>query len=81
MNREQFDKTRHEFDQLRTDEKAVFLVEAVASTLARGVEQFGKVVVDEIDRIFEKRRASTTSSGETGRTEDANPPQPETPPM
>lgn len=81
MNREQFDKTRHEFEQLRTEEKAVFLVEAVASTLARGVEQVGKVVVEEIDRVFKKRQEAPSSSETKTDPFNGNPPQPETPPM
>jgi hypothetical protein len=83
MNQEQFDKARREFDQLRAEDKAVFLLEATVSTIARGVEQFGQAVVDEIDRAFKKKReaeaqshanASESSSYTHGST-------PETPPM
>lgn len=81
MNREQFDKTRREFDQLRTEEKAVFLVEAAATTLARGVEQFGRVVVEEIDRLFDKQREAAGEDPAPGEKRNGNGPIPETPPM
>ena len=82
MNREQFEKTRHEFEQLRTEDKAVFLVEAVVSTLARGVEQFGQAVADELNRAFKKRdEAASEPAGTAGEPSNGNGARPETPPM
>ncbi|HEX7070025.1 MAG TPA: hypothetical protein VF190_04440 [Rhodothermales bacterium] len=83
MNQEQFDKARREFDQLRAEDKAIFLLEATVSTIARGVEQFGQVVVDEIDRAFRKKREaeaeSTSSTSESSSYTHGT--APETPPM
>lgn len=82
MNREQFEKTRQEFEQLRTEDKAVFLVEAVVSTLARGVEQFGQAVADELNRAFKKREEdSAGAAGAAEETRNGNGAPPETPPM
>lgn len=80
MNKEQFDKARNEFDQLRPEDKAVFLVEAVVSTVARGVEEFGRVVANEIDRIFSKT-SSDTHPPSPEAAANGNDPAPQTPPM
>lgn len=80
MNKEQYDRARKEFEELRTEDKAVFLVEAVASTVARGVEQIGRAIADEFDRAFKNRSESSgTESHEKANGNGAA--APETPPM
>lgn len=79
MNKEQYDRVRQEFDQLRTEDKAVFLVEAVASTLARSVEQVGRAIADEFDRAFKRREGAAARPEEQTNGNGAS--APETPPM
>ena len=81
MNKEQYDKARSEFDQLKPEDKAVFLVEAVVSTMARGVEQFGRVVVDELDRIFKKSAPDEPSPSGEPQTNGNGAGTPQTPPL
>lgn len=53
--RESYRQARTAFDALNIEDKAVFLVEAVASTLARGLQSAGQTLADEIDRAFRTR--------------------------
>lgn len=50
--REQYTRTRTEFDHLAIEDKALFLIEATVSTLARGLEEAGQVLANELDRWF-----------------------------
>ena len=81
MNKEQYEKARREFEELRIEDKAVFLVEAAAATLARGVERFGSAVVDEMDRAFRKKEAQQSEKEPPADTSNGNGSVPETPPM
>lgn len=49
---ESYERARRAFDDMGIDDKAVFLVEAAASTLARGVQEAGHVLADELERAF-----------------------------
>ncbi|NBC19128.1 MAG: hypothetical protein GVY18_17635 [Bacteroidetes bacterium] len=42
------------FDRLRVDEKAIFLVEATLSTVARGIEEVGSALADELETLFQQ---------------------------
>lgn len=71
---EQYREARRQFDDLRIEDKAVFLLESTVSTLARGLEEFGRVVSDNIERSFEEaerrreKREAEPSSPSTGAT-------------
>ncbi len=53
--KERYKRVRTEFDDLDTEDKVLFLMEATVSTLARGVDEFGRAVSDEINKAFSRR--------------------------
>ncbi len=66
-DKEAYEDTRRTFDDLPLEDKAVFLIEATASTLARGLQQAGHALAEEVDRAFsgerrKKREASTADA-------------------
>lgn len=58
----QYDETRKNFEQLEVEEQASFLVEATATTIARGVLQAGEALSSGIEEVLRRRR-STSSHG------------------
>ena len=48
----QYERARSEFNNLKIEDKAVFLVESAVTTVARGIEEVGKMVADELDALF-----------------------------
>lgn len=50
--KEQYQRARTEFDSLKIEEKAVFMVEAAFSTLAHGIESFGNFFSDQVDKMY-----------------------------
>lgn len=50
--KEQYKRVRTDFEDLTIEDKALFILEATITTLARGVEQIGRVVSDQINDIF-----------------------------
>lgn len=75
--KEQYKRVRNEFEDLQIEDKALFLLEAMVSTVARGVEQAGKGFADEIDKAFrrasrpmeEEREEGTTAGPTAGPTD------------
>lgn len=63
--KEQYRRVRTDFDELETEDKVVFLLEAAVSTVARGIDQFGRAVSDELNRAFH-RRAEKKQAKEEG---------------
>ena len=59
-----YDRTRRQFDDLRLEDKAIFLVEATASTFACGLEEAGRAVAGGLDDLF--RGAGRRSGGRSG---------------
>lgn len=53
--KEQYQRVRSSFDDLSTEDKFVFLLEAAVSTFARGVDEVGRAVSDEINKAFRRR--------------------------
>lgn len=74
---EQYERARGAFDELGIEDRAVFLIEAVVTTMAEGVEKAGRVLADELDGLFRKSREQ--ASGEGG-TSTAKPPSEESRP-
>ena len=52
-NNEQYRKAREEFNDLKIEEKAIFLVESAFSMLAHGIEAVGNVFSEQIDKVYE----------------------------
>ena len=53
--KEHYKRVRTEFDDLDTEDKVLFLMEATVSTIARGVDEFGRAVSDELNKAFSRR--------------------------
>ena len=68
-----YDEARRQFDELDIEEQASFLVEATASTLARGVLQVGTMLADEIENVLRGTRPGSDS-----RRQGPGPAEPET---
>lgn len=71
--KEQYRHVRDAFDTLNIEDKALFLVEAAASTVARGLEEAGRKLGDELNRVFEEAEQRAAQA----EHEDA---EPDTPP-
>lgn len=65
--KEQYKRVRTDFEDLEIEDKALFLLEATVSTVARGIERIGRGLADE----FEKARGRSTQSDEPGKDEGA----------
>lgn len=68
---ESYDRMRRDFEELDVDKQAQFLIEASASTLARGVEQIGQVLADGLGDVM--HRADRSSGGHTSGPGAAEP--------
>ncbi|PSQ98135.1 MAG: hypothetical protein BRD51_03420 [Bacteroidetes bacterium SW_11_64_17] len=61
-----YDQVRHNFEDLKIEERARFLIEASASTLAKGVEQVGHVLAEGLEDVIRHERRSETRAEESG---------------
>ena len=71
--KEQYRKVRTDFEDLEIEDKALFLLEATVSTIARGIEQFGRVVSDQINDAFGKRSERRAESETRTTTTEPEP--------
>lgn len=55
-----YEAARAEFDRLRVEEKALFLVEAAFVTVGRGLEAAGETLAKEMDGLFRTARGAGT---------------------
>ena len=55
-NKEQYRQARDEFDSLKIEEKAIFLVESAFSMLAHGIEAIGNVFSEQINNIYQEEK-------------------------
>ncbi len=53
-NKEHYHQVRDEFDSLKIEEKAAFLVESTFSMLVHGIEAVGKVFSEQINKVYEE---------------------------
>lgn len=65
---EQYERARGAFGELGIEDRAVFLVEAVVTTMAEGVEKAGRVLADELDGLFRKSREEASEEGRASKT-------------
>ena len=56
-SQERYRNLRESFDELQIQDKALFLVEATVSTRARGIEQAGQTLADEMGDVFRSEEA------------------------
>ena len=53
-NKEQYRQARDEFDSLKIEEKAIFLVESTFSMLAHGIEAVGNVFSEQVNKMYQE---------------------------
>lgn len=53
---EHYKSARNAFDDLKIEEKAVFLIESTVAMLVQGIETVGKTVGDGLDEAFSKAK-------------------------
>lgn len=70
--KQQYSQARDAFDDLRVEDKALFLVEAAVSTIARGLEEAGRIIGKSLDDVF-------GGDGAAGEPPEAAPAEPEAP--
>jgi len=75
---DQYDQTRRDFESMKLEEQATFLVEATVSTLARGIEEAGHALAEGLDDVFKQARRTKSSSAEPGPGTGPGPAEPET---
>jgi len=63
-NSDQYKNARHAFDDLAWDQKALFIIEATFTTLARGLEEAGRSLGRMIDDTFTPPTEEKASSSE-----------------
>jgi translation initiation factor 2 alpha subunit (eIF-2alpha) len=51
-----YERTKRDFEEMNLEQKASFLLEATASTLARGLEEVGRSVGEELEDLFRRAR-------------------------
>ena len=66
-----YNRVREKFEELPLEEKATFLVEAVFTTLTRGIEQAGKAFSDELNSLFDQARERAERRAAEGDSEDS----------
>ena len=64
--RTQYDETRRNFDDLDVEDRARFLVEATASTLANGLVQAGEALADTLEKTIRRARERSAPSPRQG---------------
>lgn len=67
-----YNRTREKFDELPLEDKATFLVEAVFTTLTKGIEQAGKAFSDELNSLFDQARERAEQHAEDSAGEAAD---------
>lgn len=63
---ESYDRMRSDFEELEVEKQAQFLIEASASTLAKGIEQVGQVLADGLGDVMHRADPSSTTSDKAG---------------
>ena len=74
--RSRYERTKHDFSELNTEEQASFLIEATASVLAQGLEEAGRRVAEELESLF--RRSGRSSPRDRGKDARPGAAEPET---
>ena len=61
---EAYNRLRQEFDSLAVEDKATFLLESTMTTLVRGIEDFGRMVGEEVERFFRRAEEAAAEAEE-----------------
>ncbi|MDX1532014.1 MAG: hypothetical protein R3362_10860 [Rhodothermales bacterium] len=76
--REQYRKTRAEFEKMEAQDKAAFVLEATFSTVGRALEETGRRIADVLEDAMEDVESAFRSARERPYPEQG--PEPEAPP-
>ncbi|MEM8485313.1 MAG: hypothetical protein AAF564_07170 [Bacteroidota bacterium] len=63
-NKEQYRQARDEFDSLKIEEKAIFLVESTFAMLAHGIEAVGNVFAEQVNNMYKDEEAAEEAAEE-----------------
>ena len=66
-----YSKAREEFDRLKIEEKAIFLVESAFSMLAQGIEAVGNLFSEQIDKVYKSAEGEAEPSSEPAKKRPA----------
>lgn len=69
---DRYDEARRHFDELESEDRMRFLLEASVSTLAQGIEEAGRVLSKGLEDVLNRSRQSR-SSGSSGQPGPAEP--------
>lgn len=67
-----YEQTRRNFDELESEERVRFLLEASVSTIAKGLEQAGQILSDSLEQAMQSHQSSR-ASGSSNRPGAAEP--------
>lgn len=70
-----YDQARRSFEELEADEQASFLVEATATTLARGLEQAGRTLAEGLQQFVRQAQRRSSSSPDASSAPGAAEPE------
>ncbi len=66
--KEQYERARRAFEELKIEDKAFFLVQEAISTVAQGIETAGRALADEFEALF-RRAENGEQEAEAPKTE------------
>lgn len=64
-----YERARELFEQLRIEERALFLVESMASTLVQGVDEASKAFMKDVEAFVSKAKEEAPSATPTPETD------------
>ena len=70
---ESYDRMRRDFEDLEVEKRARFLIEASASTLAKGLEEVGRVLADGLEDVMGKAERQPASGSDPSGPGPAEP--------
>lgn len=70
--KQKYHRVRSDFDDLKTEDKVVFLLEATVSTVARGIDELGRAVSDELGKAFDRRARKKEGDAEASAERDSS---------
>lgn len=80
--RAEYRTARDAFEALPIQDRALFLLEATVTTLARGIESAGQAVAAEMERAFQQaEKAAHDAADDAAAREAETPPDPSVPPQ
>lgn len=73
---EKYSRLREDFDALRIEDKAIFLLESTMTTLVRGIEAFGTALGRELEGLFRRADEAVAEAEAAAEAAEAGTPAP-----